>query len=234
MRQSQGTILRMSGESAFDGPLAMTTIEGSQIAESGVATFNTRERPEGEASTGDGAYAGLGLGGRPLPQGDDGAAEAVCARASSGMPLLGARDLRIETAREDPPGPGTIYLAGYHGAELRFDVPSEGVSTTTLRDSTGKAMVLDGQGVRVPDADFIQGDPSLARDVLLAQPAIDLIVELGPIVLALAAAVNGLAPGSVTPTQITNLTAKLAPYLVPGSPAAPTTRAPKLRGAPGA
>ena len=106
--------------------------------------------------------------------------------------------------------------------------------SATLTDAQGNDLVLDDQGVRVPTSDFVQGDPDLAQDLLLAQPAIDLLAEMGPIVLALAAAVNTLAPGSITPTQIANLTTKLGPYLAAGSPNAPTTRAPGVRGAPGA
>jgi hypothetical protein len=132
-----------------------------------------------------------------------------------------------------PPDEGTIYLAGYHGAELRFDVPSAGVSTFELRDSGTTKIQGDDRGVVVLGPGLTQGSPASAQDVALAQPAIDLLAEMGPIVLLLAAAVNGLAPGTITPTQITNLTLKLAPYLAGGSPNAPTTRAPKLRGTPG-
>lgn len=222
------------GESAFDGPLAPGTIEGSQITGNGVATFNVSVMSGAENSTDEPAFAALGSGGRPLAPDDDGKAESISARTADGLPIVAMRDLRIEKARTSPPAEGTVYKAGYHGAELRFDVPSEGVSTATLRDSTGSELVLDGDGVRVPDVAFVQGDKALAQDLLLAQPAIDLLAEMGPIVLALIGAVNTLAPGTILPTQITNLTTKLGPYLAPGSPSAPTTRAPNVRGQPGA
>jgi len=221
------------GESAFDGPLAGVTVKGSQISE-GVATVNVEAFPGGEGSTGEPVYGVLGDGGRPLPPNTDGAAEAICARSADGLPVLAVRDLRIETARAATPEEGTVYKAGYYGAELRFEVVSgEERSTATLTDANGSDIVLDEQGVRVPTSDFVQGDPDVAADMLLAQPAIDLLAEVGPIVLTLAAAVNALAPGTVTPTQIANLTTKLAPYLAAGSPNAPTTRAPGVRGAPG-
>ena len=140
------------------------------------------------------------------------------------------RDLRPEKARAAPPGEGTVYLAGYHGAEVRFDVPSAGVATFELRDSGTTKIQGDDRGVVVLGPGLTQGSPASAQDVALAQPAIDLLAELGPAMLIAMAAINTLAPGTYTPTQITNLTTKLAPYLAPG---APTTRAPKLRGTPG-
>lgn len=223
------------GESAFDGPLAPGTIEGSQITGNGVATFNVSVMSGAENSTDEPAFAALGSGGRPLAPDDDGKAESISARTADGLPIVAMRDLRIEKARASTPAEGTIYLAGYYGAELRFDVASdEQRSTVTLRDGQTTQVQLTTDGVMVTGPGFTEGTPATAQDLLLAQPAIDLLAEMGPIVLALAAAVNTLAPGSITPTQITNLTAKLAPYLAPGSPSAPTTRAPKVRGNPGA
>jgi len=209
-------------------------MKGSQIT-NGVATINVEAFAGGESSTGEPVFGVLGSGGRPLPPNANGAAEAICARSSDGLPVIAARDLRIEKARTATPEEGTIFKAGYFGAELRFEVVSgEERSTATLTDANGRDLVLDEQGVRVPSSDLVQGDPDVAADVLLAQPAVDLLAEIGPIVLALAAAVNALAPGTVTPTQIANLTTKLAPFLAGGSPSAPTTRAPGVRGAPGA
>lgn len=219
-------------DSAFDGPLAAGTVKGSQVS-NGVVTVNVEGIAGGESSTGEPVFGVLGSGGRPLPPDDDGFAESISARSADGLPVVAMRDLRSETARAAPPGEGTVYLAGYHGAEVRFDVPSAGVATFELRDSRTTKVQGDDRGVVVLGPGLTQGDPGGAQDVALAQPAIDLLAEMGPIVLALAAAVNTLAPGSVTPTQIANLTTKLAPYLAPGSPNAPTTRAPKLRGTPG-
>lgn len=222
-----------SGESAFDGPLATGTIEGASTS-NGVLLVNVEGIAEGEASTGEPVFGALGVGGNPLAPDDNGGAEVICARSADGLPVIAARDLRIERARAAPPAKGTVYVAGYHGAELRFVTATSDRSTATLTDNAGRTIVLDEQGVRVPTSNLVQGDPGVAADVLLAQPAIDLLAEVGPIVLALAAAVNALAPGTVTPTQIANLTTKLAPYLAPGSPNAPTTRAPGVQGAPGA
>lgn len=222
------------GESAFDTLLAPGTIQGSRI-DDGLAAYNVEVFAGAESSTDEPAFGVLGSGGRPLAPSGDGVAEMISARTADGLPIVAMRDKRIEQARAATPAEGTIYLAGYHGAELRFDVVSgETRSTAALTDAQGSDLVLDDQGVRVPTSDFVQGDPDLAQDLLLAQPAIDLLAEMGPIVLALAAAVNTLAPGSITPTQIANLTTKLGPYLAAGSPNAPTTRAPGVRGAPGA
>lgn len=228
----------MGARSAFDDVLAAGKVAGSQIS-NGVVTVNVAVTVDEtgatvEGSTGEPVFGALGVGGRALPEDADGFAETISARSSDGLPVIAARDLRIEKFRAGPPDEGTIYIAGYHGAELRFDVPSAGVTTVELRDSATTKMQLDDRGVVVLGPGITQGTPGSAQDVALAQPAIDLLAEMGPIVLLLAAAVNTLAPGTIAPTQITNLTLKLAPYLAPGSPNAPTTRAPKVRGAPGA
>lgn len=224
----------MAARSAFDDVLAAGKVKGSQIS-NGVLTVNVsvgvdENGKDTDPSTGEPVYGTLGSGGRPLPEDADGFAETISARSADGLPVLDMRDLRIEKARAAPPGEGTVYLAGYHGAEVRFDVPSEGVSTFELRDSGTTKIQGDDRGVVVLGPGLTQGTPASAQDVALAQPAIDLLAEMGPIVLALAAAVNTLAPGTITPTQILNLTTKLAPYLAPG---APTTRAPKIKGTPG-
>ncbi len=227
----------MGARSAFDDVLASGKVAGSQVS-NGVLTVNVAVSVDEtgatvEGSTGEPVYGTLGSGGRPLPEDADGFAETISARSADGLPVLDMRDLRIEKARAAPPGEGTIYKAGYYGAELRFDVPSEGVSTFELRDSGTTKIQGDDRGVVVLGPGLTQGSPASAQDVALAQPAIDLLAEMGPIVLLLAAAVNTLAPGTITPTQILNLNTKLAPYLVPGSPNAPTTRAPKIKGTPG-
>jgi hypothetical protein len=223
-----------TGESAFDGPIESATIEATEISDEGVMLASV-EVNEDDASPREAVYGSLGDGGRPLAPDDDGAAEAICARASDRLPVIAARDLRIEKARATTPAVGTVYKAGYYGAELRFDVvDGEERSTATLTDANGSELVLDEDGVRAPTSPLVQGDPGTAADVLLAQPAIDLLAQIGPITLLLAAAVNALAPGTITPQQITDLTTALAPFLVPGSPNAPTTRAPDLRGEPGA
>ncbi len=223
------------GQGAFDtgGPLAFARIESTEVKD-GVVLAAVRVS-EDDGGAGEEVYGGLGDGGRPLPlDSDGGTAEAVCVRAASGdLPVLGIRELRIETGRAAPPGEGTIYKAGYYGAELRFDVvDGEARSTVTVTDNAGRDLVLDDQGVRVPSSPLIQGDPGAAKDVALAGPLVDLVGALYTVVASLATAVNSLAgPGTI---DISNLTTKAAPYLAPGSPAAPTTRAPDLRGAPGA
>lgn len=207
------------------------TIESSEIVE-GVALVSV-EVNEDDTSARERVYGSLGSGGRPLPP-NDGAAEAICRRVDNNLEVIAVHDLRIETGRATPPAEGTVYKAGYYGAELRFDVVSgQQRSTATLTDNAGRTLVLDDQGVRAPSSPLVQGDPGAAQDVLLAQPAIDLLQQLGPITLLLAAAVNTIAPGTITPQQITDLTTALAPFLLPGPPEAPTTRAPDLRGEPG-
>ncbi len=227
----------MGARSAFDDVLASGKVAGSQVS-NGVLTVNVAVSVDEtgatvEGSTGEPVYGALGVGGNPLAEDDDGFAECISARSSDGLPVIAARDLRIEKARAAPPEKGTVYLAGYHGAEVRIDRPSAGVSTVEIRDSATTKMQVDDRGVVVLGPGLTQGSPASAQDVALAQPAIDLLAEMGPIVLLLVTAVNTLAPGTITPTQILNLTTKLAPYLAPGSPNAPTTRAPKLRGTPG-
>lgn len=224
----------MAARSALDDLLAAGKVAGSQVS-NGVLTVNVsvgvdENGKDTDPSTGEPVFGTLGSGGRPLPEDDDGFAETISARSADGLPVIAARDLRIEKARAAPPDKGTVYLAGYHGAEVRIDRPSAGVSTVEIRDSATTKMQLDDRGVVVLGPGLTQGSPASAQDVALAQPAIDLLAEMGPIVLALAAAVNTLAPGTITPTQILNLTTKLAPYLAPG---APTTRAPKIKGTPG-
>lgn len=216
-------------DSAFDGPLAAGTVKGSQVS-NGVVTVNVEGIAGGESSTGEPVFGVLGSGGRPLPPDDDGFAESISARSADGLPVIAMRDLRPEKARAAPPGEGTVYLAGYHGAEVRFDVPSAGVATFELRDSGTTKVQGDDRGVVVLGPGLTQGTPASAQDVALAQPAIDLLAELGPAMLIAMAAINALASGTYSPTQILNLTTKLAPFLAPG---APTTRAPKLRGTPG-
>lgn len=226
----------MAGGEQFDKAHAGGTIETTEIVDGvALAAVLVSEGDDGEREDDSRVpvFGALGVGGRPLDSDSDGAAEPICARLSDGLAVMCARDLRIERGRGSEPAKGTIYFAGYHGAEVRFDVASSSRSTVTVTDNNGRDLVLDDQGVRAPSSPLIQGDPNTAADVLLAQPAIDLHKITGQIVLLLAAAVNGLAPGSITPTQISDLTTALAPFLVPGSPSAPTTRAPDLRGEPG-
>lgn len=215
----------MAGEDndAFARVLTQATVKGS-----GAGTLALEVRPDGEGDPSAVVFGGaLGTAGsRPLDPDSDGAAEAIAARSSDGLPVLVLRDLRIEAAA-GVARKGTVRLAGYHGALVAIADQGDGTSL----------VVVSGSDLRVPDTAIVQGDIGAAKDVALAEPAVALLAEMGPIVLELAAAMNILAPGSVTPFQITNLTTKLAPYLVLASgptPAAPTTRAPKLRGAPGA
>lgn len=226
-----------TGDSALDGPLAAGQVEATEVTAEGVVVAKVQVHVD-ENSPRAPVFSALGAGGRPLPRGTDGAAEVIAARVSDGLAVMALRDLRIETAREEEPAEGTVYFAGYHGAELRFDVvDGEERSTVTLTEAHGVELVLDEEGVRAPTSPLVQGDPDNAEDVALAAPAVALLKQLGPIALKLAAAVNALAPGTITPQEITDLTTALAPYLVPAAgaaPEAPATRAPDLRGAPGA
>ncbi len=220
-------------DSAFDGPLAPCTVKGSQIS-NGVVTVNVEGIAGGESSTGEPVFGVLGSGGRPLPPNADGFAESISARSADGLPVMVLRDFRIEKARTGPPDEGTVYLAGYYSAELRFDVATgEERSTVTLRDGQTTQMQLTPDGVMVTGPGLTQGAPASAQDVLLAQTAIDLFNQLSSVVVILVGAVNGLAPGAVTPAQLAALSAAAAPFMVGGSPPAPTTRAPRLRGTPG-
>ncbi len=225
------------GDSAFDTTLAGGQIEASEVAEEGVVVVAVRVNAD-EVSTEQPVFGTLGSGGRPLVPDATGAAEAICARASDGLPVIAVRDLRIETARQSEPAEGTVYTAGYYGAELRIEVVDEEErSTVTLDDANGSALVLDDQGVRAPTSPLVQGDPGAALDVALAAPLVDFAKNGGPVLIALMNAINTLAPGTFTPQQITDMTTATAAYLTPAAgqvPAAPATRAPDLRGEPGA
>lgn len=211
------------GESAFDRSLTAATIQTTETGTTGVVLANVEVSDEGESDTRAPMFGALGISSRPLDPDDDGAAEAICARASDSLPVIASRDMRLE-AGAAAPEKGTIRLLGYHGATVSIEVAGASSSLVFVR----------GSDLRVPETDVVQGDPNQAQDLLLAQPAIDLHAIMGQIVLLLAAAVNGLAPGTIAPQQIADLTAALAPFLVGGSPEAPTTRAPGMRGAPGA
>ena len=286
-------------DSAFDAILAATTIRGSSITENGVPLFDVEQHPaeeeEGIPAVGSAAEPVYGVPGdlwRVLDPDDDGAAEAVCARSSDGLPIIAARDLRIDAAAATELAKGTRRIAWYRGVQISMSVaasgdgsvlqfyvpwdrdgsgvpqkghvmtfdPVEGAITILAASgagitlaSDGSATVKNGDGdvflsvspdgvivsgdLRVPNSNAVFGDPALAKDVLLAQPAIDLLAKLAPMVATLAGAVNGLAPGSVPPSEITALVAAGVPFLVPAAgptPAAPTTRAPRILGQPGA
>lgn len=227
----------MGARSAFDDLLASGKVASSQVS-NGALTVNVAVSVDEtgatvESSTGEPVYGALGVGGNPLPEDADGFAESISARSSDGLPVIAARDLRIEKARAAPPDKGTVYLAGYHGAEVRIDRPSAGVSTVEIRDSASTQVQLDDRGVVVLGPGLTQGDPGGAQDVLLAPLAIELLNQLASVAVTLAGAVNALAPGAVTPAQLAQLIAAAAPFMVGGSPPAPTTRAPRLRGTPG-
>lgn len=216
-----------NGDSAFDTVLAGGTLASTSITNNGAMLAAVEGISGGERDDAAPVFSALGAGGRPLPPDDDGEAEVVCARASDGLPVIAQRDLRIEKGRAAPLAEGSVYFAGYHGAEVCISRQSAGVSIVTVRDSSGEQLVVAESGVR-------QGDDTLAKDVLLAQPAIDLLNQIGSMLVTLYGVANALAPGSVNPAQIAQFQAALLPFLASGTPNAPTTRAPKLRGEPGA
>lgn len=235
------------GQGAFDtgGPLTDATIEGTEVSPEGIVLAAVRVS-EDDTGAREAVYGALGVGGRPLPLDKNGAAaEAICARLASGdLPVLASRDLRIEAALEAL-AEGTIYAAGYYGARLRFDVVNgEARSVVSLSDGAGRELVLDDQGVRVPSSPLIQGDPGAAQDVALAEPLVTALLAIDASNLSVSAALSALAAiPSLSPaaaalgaavTALGSAHTALAPYLAPGSPQAPTTRAPDLRGAPGA
>lgn len=220
----------MAGGETFDKVFAPATVEATDVVDGVVLAAVRVDEDEDDAKTP--VYGAIGVGGRPLDVDDPtGGAETICARLSDGLAVMCGRDLRIEQGRATPPAKGTIYLAGYYGAEMRVDVVSgQQRSTVTITDNAGRELVLDDQGVRVPTSPLIQGNPLAAQDVPLAGPlilaftALDAALQALALIPALSAASAALGAAHTA----------LAPYLVPGSPTAPTTRAPDLRGAPGA
>jgi hypothetical protein len=285
------------GDSVFDGPLAPTTIKGSSLSPNGVPLLDVEEYPEADGipAVGSAAEPVYGVPGdlwRPLDPTDDGAAEAVCARSSDGLPVVAARDLRIDAAAATDLEKGTRRISWYRGVQISMSVaasgtgsvlqiyvpfdhdgdgvpqkghvmtfdPVEGAVTLLAASgagitlaSDGSATVKNGDGdvflsvspdgvivsgdLRVPNSNAVFGDPALAKDVALAQPLVDVLAKAVPMLATIAGAVNGLAPGSVPPSDIVALTVAGAPYLVPAAgavPAAPTTRAPRILGQPGA
>ncbi len=62
------------------------------------------------------------------------------------------------------------------------------------------------------------GQPQTGEAVALAQPLIDLMAVVGPVIAALMNAVNALAPGTFTPEQISSVTEAAAKYVFPGAP----------------
>ncbi len=286
-------------DSAFDGRLAATTIKGSSLTAAGVPLLDVEQHPAEEEAgipaIGSGAEPVYGVPGdlwRPLDPTDDGAAEAVCARTSDGLPVIAARDLRIDAAAATELAKGTRRISWYRGVQISMSVapsgtgsilqlyvpfdhdgdgvpqkghlitldPVAGAITILAASGAGLTLTSDGSAtlkngdgdvflsvspdgviasgdLRVPNSNAIFGDPSLAKDVALAQPLVDVLAKVVPMLATIAGAVNGLAPGSVPPSDIVALTVAGAPYLVPAAglvPAAPTTRAPRILGQPGA
>lgn len=134
---------------------------------------------------------------------------------------------------------GAITVVAASGAALTL--ASDGSATLKNGDgdvflSVSPTGVIMSGDLRVPNANLVVGDPALAQDVALAQPAIDVLAKVAPMLATIATAINSLAPGTVLPSDITALVTAGAPYLVPASgtvPAAPTTRAPRILGQPG-
>lgn len=209
-------------QSAFgnEGPLVAATVKASSIGQNNAVLLHVEVSDGGEASPEVPVHGSIGVSCRPLDPTDDGAAEVICARADDGLPVLAARDLRLEEAAGTLEK-GTVRIAGYHGARVSIEV----------QDASTSLVFVRGSDLRVPETDIVQGDPNTARDVALAQPLVEVLVELSTAINAIGTALNSLAPGSV---NLVSLNLKLAPYLVPGSPSAPTTRAPGLKGEPGA
>lgn len=277
------------GDSAFDGILASGTIRGSSLSSKGSPLFDVEQHPaEGDipavGSASESVYGLPCVVFRPLDPTDDGATEVVCARASDSLPILGARDLRIDDAAATDIAKGTARFAGYRGANLSisiaasgdgsvvqlyvpFDRDGDGVpqkghvitldpaeEAVTIVAASGAALTLASDGsatikngdgdvflsvspdgvimsgdLRVPNSNLVVGDPALAKDVALAQPAIDALAKIVPMLATIAGAVNGLAPGTIPPSEITALVAAGAPYVAGGA----TVRAPRILGQPG-
>lgn len=133
-------------------------------------------------------------------------------------------------------GQESVVLGAASGAALVL--ASDG--SATCKSGNGENFIsITNDGVtfsgdlRMPNSNLVVGDPSLAQDVALAQPLVDVLKVAGPMLLAIANAVNTLAPGSIPAPDIATLTMAVALYLTPGAPAAPLTRAPRIRGQPG-
>lgn len=273
--------------SAFGGPLTTATIKGSTVV-NGILLLAPEVFADDDVrddSSGEPVFGALGIVARPLDPDADGAAEAVCARSSDGLPVLALRDVRLETAAAVGLEKGTIRLCGYRGIQLSMSVaPSgtgsiatlyvpfahdgDGVPTKghvlTLDPTTDSEQIriahangcsialtddavtingpdgstfasVDNDGLtlsgdlRVANSNLVVGDPTLAQDVALAQPSIDFNTIAGQILTLVVAAVNSLAPGTISPSQIVQLGLALAPYLAGGA----TTRAPRILGQPG-
>lgn len=83
---------------------------------------------------------------------------------------------------------------------------------------------------------LLAGNTALVQDVALAAPLVAVLKVAGPMIAAIAAAVNGLAPGSISPADLVALNAAVALYLTPAAglvPAAALTRTTKIQGEPG-
>ena len=277
----------MAGDdSAFDRTLQGTTVKSTDVGADGVVLADVEAFAGGEADKGAPIFGALGVVSRPLDADADGAAEALCARASDGLPVMALRDLRIDKSAAVPLAKGTVRLAGYRGATVSIAVapsgtgsivtlyvpfehgadgaptkahvltmdPTSGQEAVVLAAASGAALTLAKDGsttcrsgngenfvsitndgvtfsgdLRMPNSNLVVGDPSLVKDVALAQPAIDALAIIGQIVTLLAGAVNGLAPGTITPVQLTQLSTAIAPYTSGGA----TCRAPRIQGQPG-
>lgn len=275
-----------TGDSAFDGPLAGATVKSTDVSGKGIMLANVEAFDGGETDTEAPIHGALGVVSRPLDPDENGAAEAVCARSSDGLPVVAMKDLRIEQQSAVPLAKGTVRLAGYRGAAVSVSVaqsgtgsaitlyvpfehdgggtptkahvltmdPTSGQENVVLGAASGAALVLAKDGsttcrsgngenfvsitndgvtfsgdLRMPNSNLVVGDPSLVKDVALAQPAIDAISIIGQIVTLLAGAVNGLAPGTISPAQLTQLGTAIGPYVTGGA----TCRAPRIQGQPG-
>lgn len=135
-------------------------------------------------------------------------------------------------AMDPTSGQENVTLAAASGAAVLLG--SDG--STTCKSGNGENFVsITDDGVsfsgdlRMPNSNLVVGDPSLVKDVALAQPAIDAISIIGQIVTLLAGAVNGLAPGTISPAQLTQLGTAIGPYVAGGA----TCRAPRIQGQPG-
>jgi hypothetical protein len=164
----------------------------------------------------------------------EGYAEVICARAGDGLTPVASRDLRLNALVN--PAVGEVDLVQYGGGYISLATNADGQGTTmvlytpkltaggaiqkshTLTMNTAAADLsisivhADGNRIDLETAGVTvsgTGGPS-PLPVAIAQPFQDWVVTTSSILSPLIAFANGLVPGTVSPAQIADLTAKTA------------------------
>jgi hypothetical protein len=138
-----------------------------------------------------------------------------------------------DTGREELP---VLVLDGTTGS-FALHVPHStggGVASRVLVDvetpGAEEIVLAHGGGceVRVRATETIVGDPLTAQNIALAPDLIEFVSTASTVLLKLTAAVNVLAPGTITPPEITDLTAAALKY----AGTAPSVQSAKLQAEP--